>query len=408
MTPPRIQLVITTFYPFVGGGETHALLIATRLRSLGSEVEVLTRRTARDLPPTDIINGIRVFRVGPIRFPRWGKYLMLVPVLWKLFRRRQHGDLIFVSGLRILGIAGVLAGRLLDKPVVLRAASCGELSGAYIWNSPHGEISERSPARLIASRLINVRNRLLLKADAFLAISTAIAEECAAAGVPGHKIALINNGTDTSLFSPLSPPEKKEMREKLGLPEGFAFCYSGKLNKGKGLPMLLKAMHQLLATHPKTLLVLIGSGDQQFLSCEEELRHYVNQNGLSNRVVFTGYVRKVEVYLAACDAFVFPSENESLSNAVIEACACGLPCLASRIGGIPDTVEDGFNGRLLPPGDENAWAAAMADLIDKPEKAAIWGAQARQRAEDRNSIGAVARRHLELFQNITAVQDAPV
>lgn len=399
--PLRICIVITTFYPFVGGGETHALLLSKAFVRMGLPVLVITRRTSHDLPCDEMLDGIHIRRVGPVKFRRWGKYLMLAPVLRELFRRRHEYDAVLVSGLRILGIAGVLAGKRLGKTVVLRAASCGELSGGYIWDTPHQTLIGRSLLKQIFKFFIAARNRLLLKADRFLAISSAIASEYRACGVPEEKIAVINNGTDTTTFRPASTAEKAALRTALGLPPGIIFCYSGKLNRGKGLEFLLRAWKQVVATKSGATLVLIGSGENQFLSCEAELRQYIRQNQLDASVVFTGYVKNVPDYLMAGDAFVFPSENESLSNAIIEACACGLPCLASRVGGIPDTIVDNFNGRLLTPGDEIVWSSAMRELMDNPSLAGQWGQQARARAVERNSIESVAIKHANLFKSVS-------
>lgn len=399
-TLPRVVVVISTFYPFVGGGETHALLLGKALAKRGCRVIVITRRTSRELPARETVQGLPVVRVPPVGFKRWSKYLMLSPVLRELRRSQNDYDLIFVSGLRILGIAGMLASRRLGKPCVLRAASCGELSGGYIWDSPHKTAMRRNLLKFVLKPMMRWRNRLFLKAANFLAISSAIADEYRACGVPEDKITVINNGTDTDLFSPAMPPEKKDMRKRLGLPDAFTFCYSGKLNRGKGLEFLLRVWVRLIQRHPEARLILVGSGGQQFLSCEDELRAFTRANGCADSVIFTGYVKNVHDYLKAGDVFVFPSENESLSNALIEACACGLPCLASRIGGIPDTIRDGYNGRLLSSGDEDAWLSAMEHALLHREDVATWGRKARERALEHNSIEAVATQHLALFASL--------
>lgn len=395
---PRIAFVITSFHPIVGGGETHALLLSREWRRQGAEVFVLTRRTTPELARRETVQGVPVIRVAPARFRRWGKYLMLAPVLVQLIRRRREYDLILVSGLRILGIAGMLAARLLGKPCVLRAASCGELSGGFIWDSPHGDRVRLPLARAAIRGLLALRNRLLLRADGFLAISGAIAEEYRICGVPEGKIQVINNGTDTDRFRPLESGARMALRRTLGLPDGRLYAYAGKLNRGKGLEFLLRVWRRFAPEHPGAHLVLIGSGGLQFLSCEAELREFAAAAELAGRVTFTGYVGNVDEYLKCADVFVFPSENESLSNALIEAAACALPCIASRVGGIPDTIADRENGRLLPPGDEEAWLQALKEIEERPELAAGWGRTGRGRIIERNGMAEVASRHLRWMQ----------
>jgi glycosyltransferase involved in cell wall biosynthesis len=320
---------------------------------------------------------------------------MLGPVLGQLIARRRDYNLIVVSGLRLLGIPAMIAARLLGKRCILRSASCGELSGAFIWDSPH--LRGQGRPRRFFKALVGARNRLLLKADGFLGISRAIGEEYRACGVPDRKVAIVNNGTDTELFCPLAEAPRQDLRRRLGLPNRRMAAYSGKLNRGKGLDFLLEVWKEFSAAHPDAHLVLIGSGDGSFLSQEDELRRFVAAHALSGRVTFTGYVQNVHEYLQCADVFVFPSENESLSNALIEALACGLPCLASNIGGIPDTVRDAFNGRLLPVRDAAAWRAALEALWRERALAAQWGRQGRERVLERNSMPSVALRHLEFF-----------
>lgn len=397
--PLRVAFVITSFHPIVGGGETHALLLSREWRRQGAEVFVLTRRTTPELARRETVQGVPVVRVAPAHFRRWGKYLMLVPVLLHLIRHRREHDLILVSGLRILGVAGMLAARLLGKPCVLRAASCGELSGGFIWDSPHGARIRLSAVRAAIRGMLTLRNRLLLRADGFLAISGAIAEEYRACGVPEEKIQVINNGTDTDRFQPLAAGARAALRRQLGLPpEGRLFAYAGKLNRGKGLEFLLRVWQRFTPEHPDAHLVLIGSGGLQFLSCEASLREFVAAAELGGRVTFTGYVENVDEYLQGADVFVFPSENESLSNALIEAAACALPCVASRVGGIPDTIGDRENGRLLPPGDEEAWLRALNEIEAHPDLAAEWGRRGRERIIGRNGMTEVAAKHLRWME----------
>lgn len=320
---------------------------------------------------------------------------MLAPVLWTLLRRRRDYDVIVVSGLRLLGIPAMLAARLADKTCILRAASCGELSGAFIWDSPH--LRRQPRARRLFKALVALRNRLLLKADGFLGISGAIGEEYQACGVTAERMAIINNGTDTETFTPLPEAERQRLKQRLGLPGGRIAAYTGKLNRGKGLEFLLTVWREFASRHPDAHLALVGSGKGSFLSCEAALREFVREHGMDRNVTFTGYVTHVHEYLQCADVFVFPSENESLSNALIEALACGVPCLAANIGGIPDTVRDGVNGRLLPPGDTQAWLAALERVWVEPDLANTWGRQGREQILRRNSMGSVAARHLDFF-----------
>jgi glycosyltransferase involved in cell wall biosynthesis len=107
-------------------------------------------------------------------------------------------------------------------------------------------------------------------------------------------------------------------------------------------------------------------------------------------------VDDVESWLRASDAFAFPSFFEAMPLSVIEAAACGLPCVASAVGGIPDVIEDGVSGWLLPPGDAGALASALPPALD-PALGARRGQAARQRVVERFDFDRNACRYRDLF-----------
>lgn len=402
---PRIALLTSSFYPVIGGGESHARLLGGAWRRMGVEVSIFTRHRVPESPVFERVDDIPVYRVPPSGRPRMGKYLMLAPAYRELRRRAGEYDLIYVCGLRVLGIVGVRAARRAGVPCVLRSESRGELSGDFIWRTLDGKLL---PARRFLFRGgIALRNRQLRRADAFLAISNEIRAEYAACGVPASRIALIPNGIDTRRFSPPDAAERMALRKKLGLPESARlWAYAGKLNRGKGADHLLRVWRDFSAAHPQDVLLLVGGGGNQFLSQESELRAHVRDGGMESTVRFTGYASNVEEWLKASNIFLFASENEALPLALLEALACGLPAIASRIGGVQDIMSDGREGRLAPVNDVAAWRAAMEEMVAHPEQAAAFRAAARITADQRFGIERVARAHLDLFQKLTRARMA--
>ncbi len=394
---PRVCLLISSFHPVVGGGETHARLLCAELRRRGIDVFVVTRRRIRTTAACEVIDDIPVHRVPPSGVPRFGKYLMMLPAFAALVRARRNYDLIYVCGLRILGLVGILAALCAGKRCVLRSESRGELSGAFIWQTIDGRTKSGLKALFVLPILL--RNWFLKKADAFLSISGVIREEYEACGIAKSAIADIPNGIDTSRFTPIAG-DRAELRRRLNLPDGRLFAFSGKLNQGKGLEFIVRVWKDWAGKHPDCKLVLIGSGANQFLSCEDDLRVFVRAHGLESSVLFVGSVTNVNEYLQASDFFVFPSESEAMPLALLEALATGLPTLASRIGGVTDVVEDGSNGRLLPVNDAAAWAQALTDMVERPDAAREMGRRGRDTVLARFSIPHVADEHLKLFQSL--------
>lgn len=393
----EICLLAETFYPIVGGGESHSKLLAGELVDRGHDVVVVTRRVDSSLSTFTRIEGADVHRVPPSGYPRLGKYLMIPAAANALYRLRHDYDLIYVCGLRVLGVVGVAMAKLLNKSCVLRSESEGELAGEFVRT----EFVRRHPILDgVLAKGIQLRNKVLIGADRFVSISTAITEEYLGGGVGQRQITTIPNGVDTERFRPPSDSEAARLRAELGLPEKWLLTYTGKLNQGKGLTVLLEAWRELMARTQDLHLVLVGSGSGQYLSCEDELRTYVREHGLEQYVTFTGYVGNVEDYLRASDAFVLPSKSEGLPLSLIEAMACGLPCIGTIVGGIPDVVTDRKNGILVAPGDSSALTDAIWQLYSNEEEAHKLGENARKTVQQNLGMQATTGTHVQTFADV--------
>jgi glycosyltransferase involved in cell wall biosynthesis len=380
-------MLAETFYPELGGGESQARLLAERLAERGHDVMVVTRRSDVSLARRDRLGSIRIARVGPAGHGGAKRWPMLLTAGTALLRRHREFDILLVLGFRTLGIAAVPLGAL-GKPVVFKAESNGEMSGAFFGPrlGTVGLTLDSPPVRL----LIGARNRLLRRADAFVAISSAIQAEMEQAGVSPPRIERIPNAVDTEVFSVPGSEAKQLLRSRLGFGTGdLIVSYSGRLVRYKGLPGLLRVWSRIAQDVAGARLVLVGAGGQDIHNCEADLRNYVRENGLAERVVFTGGVQNVPDFLQISDCFVFPTENEAFGIALIEAMACGLAVVASSTGGIPDIVTDGVDGLLVPPGDEPALERAVRAVLSDPAAAKRMGDAARRTVQERFSIPSV-------------------
>jgi len=394
---PRLCVLVGAFYPIVGGGETHSRQLCSALVERGFSLFVLTRRYTAELKSFEVIDGIPVYRVWSGGMKRWGKYLMMFPALFNLIRLRKEYDVIYVSVFRALGILGVVAAKLLGKRCVLRAGVSGEMTGSSLLAEYRGK---KPVSYLLLSMFLPLRNAVLRRADRFISISQEVREDFLAAGVPEKHIVHIPNGVDTDRFHPVTVERKRQLREKLNLPDGQLFCYSGKLNQGKGLELVVRVWSDVIKRHPAARVVLIGGGANQFLSFESKLREEVEQSDLDEAVIFTGYVENVADYLQACDYFLFPSESEGMPNALLEAASCGLPLVATRIGGNTDIINEEHLGYLIPVGDEEALLRGVQTLLQDSEKADAMSCAMRDRIEGVFALKAMLSGYVELFEGI--------
>lgn len=396
----RILFLTESFHPVLGGGEQHIRSLGARLAASGMPATVVTRRGDDAWPAEETLDGIRIRRVPPPGPGRTGKYLMVPAALAALVRERRAFDVLVVRGTRILGLAGLFVGRALGKGVVLQPELNGEMSGEiYTWGTRYAE----GPVAWAVRWATIVRNLWLRDGDAFVAMSHRIREEFLAAGVPSERIALLPHGVDTERFRPATAGERAALRARLGLPpEALVVTYTGRLLRGKGLETLVAAFERAAAREPRAHLVLVGSGAGQALSVEDELRQRVRDGGVEPRVTFAGRVDAVEDWLRASDVFAFPSIFEALGISLVEAAACGLPCVGSRTGGIVDVIEDGQTGRLVPPGDTDALAAALGDLLADPARRAAMGQAARRVALRRFDVLDSLERYRSLFHEVSS------
>lgn len=392
---PRVCLLTPSYHPIVGGGESHARLLSAAMNAAGAEVFVLTEHRLPQTPRAEHFEGVDIYRTGPSNFKRMGKYLMMPSAAWKLFTLRKRYDSIYVCGLRTLGVVGVVMGRLLGKPVVLRSESCTELSGDYALQGRTGL------SHAIVKAVIATRNAVLRRADRFLAISRVIKDEFLGQGVAEPKISWITNGVDMDRFQPASADERDRLRRQLGWSDQRILIYTGKLNRGKGLELLLRSWKALAADYADAHLVLLGGGANQHLSCEAELRAFVAEHQLEQRVTFTGNVNNVPEYLQAADLFVFPSESEALGLSLVEAMACGLPTVATAVGGILDVIDQENVGLLFPVRDEAAFTAQVRRLLDDPALARRIAQAGQASATKRFCIREIAQQHMALFDRLT-------
>ena len=387
----RVLILTETYAPEIGGGETQARDLAEGLVALGMQVTLLTRRSRRDSPRSEVIHGVAVERRGPAgrgQTKKWALLAALVPALWS---RARTADAVVVCGFRILGIAAVPICRRLGVPCLLKADSQGELSGAFFERGLRelGLTRESWPLRALLAR----RRRLLARADRFVAVSSTIATELTQHGVAAERVLRIPNGVDTGRFAPATPNERRALRRRLQLPEAARIVvYAGRLVRYKGLPELLEAWPRVRAGRPDAHLVLVGAGGLDVDACEDELRVRARELGLEECVHFTGAVADVSDYLRAADVFALPSRNEAFGLAAVEALASGLALVSTRCGGLRDVVRHEETGIVVEP-EAHSLGDGIARLLDDAALRRRLGDAGRQEAIERYSIRSVVSRY---------------
>jgi glycosyltransferase involved in cell wall biosynthesis len=395
----RVCILTETYYPVVGGGETQVQSLAEGLVARGHSVIILTRRSDRALEKYDRVKSVRVYRLAPGgagQLKKWGLVFSSLPLLVSLYKEY---DVIFVSGFRVVGATSVIASKLLRKRCILKADSRGEMSGAFFADGL--ENLGLSPSWLPYRALLNLRNFVLRRADAFSAISEEIRAEFISNRIRPSKIHKIPNSVDTSRYFPVKREEKSLLRKKLGLPESATIViYTGRLVSYKGLPLLLEVWKKIRVEHRNAKLLILGTGGMDIHNCEKELHAYAKSNGLEDSVRFAGSVRNVADYLQASDIFAFPTENDAFPSSILEAMACGLALVTTPVGAIGSVIRDNENGLLTHPGNGQQLFEALDKLIRNKPLAVRLGQAAVKSVHDRYSTEAVTGKYLAMFERL--------
>lgn len=211
--------------------------------------------------------------------------------------------------------------------------------------------------------------------DRIVAVSADIGEQLAAGGVEREKIAVIYNGVDERFC----PGHREEQRRVLDIPTGhFAVLFVGLLVPVKGVEILLEALSAWRA-EPNWICLLVGDGPLL-----DELNARCTELGVAHAVRFVGRRPSQEIpqWMQAADTLVLPSYSEGRPNVVLEAQACGLPVVATRVGGTPELVRDGETGLLVDRGSVEQLRAALSLLRRDPSRRSTIGFQARRHVEE--------------------------
>lgn len=303
--------------------------------------------------------------------------------LLRLLRERRvdlvHAHLAYAT------IWALLAGRLLRRPVV-------------------ATLHVRPPRAPAWSRE-GIRRRLLVAlanrwAARVVAVSEAVrrawVEE---AGLAPARAVVVHNGVDLDVAADRGGAEAA--RRDLGVPAGAPLVLTvSVLRPGKGIEVLLDALPAVLARQPGARFAVVGDGPAR---SELERRGAAAGARVAAALSWTGFRHDVPALLAAADLLVLPSLDDAFPTVLLEAMAAGLPVVATRAGGIPEIVEEGVTGILVPPGDPAPLADAVATLLADPDRRRRLGAAGRRRAEERFSTAAWLGRLERLYGEVVGV-----
>ncbi len=384
----RICYVAFQFWPSVGGSQAQAEKQARYLRQLGQDVVVVTLRHQKVWQAREVCATFPVIRVGgwyrrngSLRVGRFGHIVVDMLLFLTLWRLRRSYDLIHTLQLSPLAVVATMIGKITHKPVVVGIQSTGpceqligfssqekqmqtnsyEEEGAYqevlrVRGESGGDIAVLQECAWGGRWMLNY----LRKSDAYYQIlSSRSYIYLMQHGFRPERLVYIPNGVDTQQFYPVF-----WQQGATGSAERVLLCVA-RLEYAKGVDVLLHGWARMLKlpaawrTGLQPRLCLAGDGSRR-----AELERLVAKLGIQESVEFLGTRHDVIQLLQHAWGFVLPSRWEGMPNALLEAMACGLPCIASRVSGSEDIIEQGSNGLLVEPEQPEQLANALRLLVE--------------------------------------------
>ena len=349
-----------------GGLERVATTLTLRLAADGDDVLVCTR-------------GASTHRAFLDELTAAGIPIEIVP------RPRPRPDLMLRSGIAIARAVRSFGPDVIHahNPAASGAAAVARLLARRgrvpIVTTFHGLVGGGTSA---AARILRAT------ADVVVGIGPAATRELVRAGLDEAHTATVLNAVDAR---PVRP--RDEVRAELGVSGAELVVTVGRYRAEKNQALLLQATRLIAPRRPRLRVLLVGIGPM-----EDELRRRVTALGLDGVATVTGLRADAVDVAAAADVVTLTSTREGLGLTLIEAMAAGTPVIGTAVGGIPDVVDDGRTGLLVPPGDAEALAAAIERLLDDREEAARLARAAREEVASRFGVDGMASGYRQVYE----------
>ncbi len=367
----RPRLLILTVGFTIGGAEQLILTTAPRLQRDGFEVTVACLRGWGLLGDELVERGVRALALGAKGL--WD--LRAVGRLLSILRRDRIQ--ILRAHLFWANLVARLVGRIASVPVVVTTHH-----DTFAWMRWHHRLAERLTAPL---------------SDVVTTCSESVRRNAIEAfGLRPGLVRTLRNAIEIQEGVPDAAARERIRRELGASPDDLLVGTLGRLDEPKkGIPVFLAAARLLAREFPRLRFAVVGDGPARV-----ELEQRAAREGVSHCTVFAGQRRDVPEVMRALDLFVQPSLWEGFGMTLLEAMAVGTPVVASRVGGIPEVLEDGVTGLLVPPGDAPALASACAQMLRHRERARHLGRAGMDRVRAEFGIERLVREIEDLYREL--------
>jgi glycosyltransferase involved in cell wall biosynthesis len=363
----KVCLFTPVFLPTVGGVGIVVHQIASYLTELGHPVTVVTHKHRGEIYRLDV-----PYRVYRHRRPFSIKFGVHQMILYLIREKMMKGfDILHCHSAYPHGYIGASFKKIFRTPLIITS---------------HGDIIKDGGIRKSA-RLSRRTKKAMELADAVTAVSRYMKEQSIDAGASEKKIYYIPNGVDLREF---------RSEEKFVFDEPYLFSM-GIFRKVKGFDVLIRAFKDVKRVHPEVSLFIAGIGKEK-----DGLKKLTEDLNLGGSIHFLGFLsvqEKIKL-LKGCELYICSAiREEPFSNSTLEAFAAGKTVVASNLGGIPDVVNDGLNGLLVPPGNPDLLSKKIIGLLNQPALIKRLSTNARIKSEEFD-LAITMNRYLRLYEKL--------
>jgi len=365
MSKPLSVLMLVPQLDRIGGYERQALQLSAALASSGVAVQILTDQIGH-FPAKEFRSGFHIYRLQ-----QQSSAGMVLGTFFFLLRRLRFFNIVHCHGYSGFAFFAMRIAQILGRPVIVKLPTQNDMKHIF-------ETKDRRH---------RFYRKVMKKVSSFVAVSDEIAQEIQSYGIPSGRIVRIPNFVNTVKFVAPSPSMKSDLRMRLNVPpEEMLFLSLGRLDERKGIDVLLRAWSKT----KEGLLWIVGSGPE-----ETRLKKLASELNLQ-RCQFLGPTQNPLDFYQVADVFVLSSLREGSPNVLLEAMSCRLACIATRIGGVTDILQEEIHGLLVEPGDADQLAQALNSAHDKA-KTERWSEAASLHVRKNFDLSVVIARYVKLY-----------
>lgn len=376
-----VLMLSQTFHPVIGGAEKQALEISKALVKRGVKVTALTRQRP-GLPAEETVDGVLIKRLAcPGAGAVNSAVFMVKSFFWMLGNKTSY-DAVHVHLASSPAVAAAVAGKFTGRRVVIKLGGGKGVDEISLSEKTFSGRLKLAFFKLAAPEL------LVMNAEVYKWLQET-------PRYAGLKLRQFRNGVDTGRYTPPLYHEKIAAKAAVGMENLTTFLFVGRLSPEKRVKEFLEAWAEIFTEErerPHIRLVIVGGGPE-----EAALRKAVADLDLAGTVTLTGPKDDLLPYYRAADVFILPSISEGLSNSMLEAMACGVAIMASRVGGAKEAIAPGVSGCLFDPLNRVELKTCIRGFIEDRTLPLKLGEQARKTVVEKYSMARVADELLTMY-----------